>query len=322
MASEAVKTADIEKALRPRRRNPLLDLVIRMFREKPLAALGLVIVMTLLVLAIFARVGPIGIAPDGINEIHPENSLEAPGWPHIFGTDIIGRDYFSRVVHGARVSIIVGLGTTALALMLGLLVGVSSAYIGGKFDLFLQRIVDGWMAFPFIILALVMVGVFQDIGHSTFWSMIKVILALTFAFGFWMSRIIRGAVLGIKENQYIEAARIIGCSDLRIIRLYIIPNIMAPVIILVTLTVGWVIFTEAALSFLGFGVSPPVPSWGRMLFIGKGIFQYPGAWWLAFFPGLFIALAIFGINILGDGLRDLLDPRLRGAGVKSGWPTR
>jgi len=291
----------------------LLTGVRRLGRHHPLAAVGLVIVIIMVVLATFSQIGPFSIAPYDPYRYDAEAVLQAPSWSHFFGTDALGRDLLSRLIHGARVTIVVGLSVTTLSLILGLLIGGSSGFIGGRFDLIMQRFVDGWLAFPFIVLALVLVGVFQDIGQTFFWGVLKVIFALTLSFGFWMSRIIRGAVLSVLVNQYIESARVIGCSNFRIFRLYVFKNILAPILVLGTVILPWVIFTESALSFLGFGIPPSEPSWGRMLFEGSQITATDNAWWLALFPGLFIGLAIFGTNMLGDGLRDMLDPRMRRA---------
>ena len=282
-----------------------------MSRHQPLATAGLVIILALVVLGTFSQIGPLSIAPYDPYRYDSSAVLQAPSWAHVFGTDALGRDVLSRLIHGARITILVSLSVTVLSLGLGLLVGGSSGFIGGRFDLVVQRFVDGWLAFPFIVLALVLVGVFQDIGQTFFWGVIKVIGALTLSFGFWMSRIIRGAVLSVLVNQYVESARVIGCSNLRIFRLYVLRNIFAPMMVLGTVILPWVIFTESALSFLGFGIPPSEPSWGRMLFEGSQITGTDNAWWLALFPGLCIGLSIFGANMLGDGLRDMLDPRMR-----------
>lgn len=283
----------------------------RMGREQPLATVGLVILVVMIVLATFSQIGPFSMAPYDPYRYNSDSVLQAPSWDHVFGTDALGRDVLSRLIHGARVTLLVSFSVTVLSLALGLLIGGSSGFIGGRFDLIVQRFVDGWLAFPFIVLALVLVGVFQDVGQTFFWGVIKVIVALTLSFGFWMSRIIRGAVLSVLVNQYVESARVIGCSDLRIFWLYVFKNILAPILVLGTVILPWVIFTESALSFLGFGIPPSEPSWGRMLFEGSQVTGTDNAWWLALFPGLFIGLSIFGANMLGDGLRDMLDPRMR-----------
>ena len=285
----------------------------RMGRDQPLAAVGLIIVVLMIVLASFSQVGPFSLAPYDPYRYDADAVLQAPSMAHIFGTDALGRDVLSRLIHGARVTLLVSVLVTVLSLALGLLVGGSSGFIGGRFDLLVQRFVDGWLAFPFIVLALVLVGVFQDIGQTFFWGVIKVIVALTLSFGFWMSRIIRGAVLSVLVNEYVESARVTGCSSMRIFRLYVCKNILAPILVLGTVILPWVIFTESALSFLGFGIPPSEPSWGRMLFEGSQVTGTNNAWWLALFPGLFIGVAIFGANMLGDGLRDMLDPRMRRA---------
>ena len=311
MGREINQTSEVG-VVGPTRVYPLMSFTARLFREKPLAVLGLAILVVLLLLAGFAKVGPVGIAAFDPIVYQAETILQSPGLPHIFGTDTLGRDIFSRILHGGRVTMLVALVVTGLSLVLGIVIGGASAFIGGKTDLLLQRLVDGWLAFPFIVMAMVMVGVFQDIGQTFFWGMLKVVVSLTLVFGFWNSRVIRGAVIAVQVHDYMDAGKAVGCSNLRIFRFYVLPNIMAPLIVLGTVTIPWVIFTESALSFLGFGIPPTEPSWGRMLFDGSQITSTGNAWWLAIFPGLFIGLAIFATNVLGDGLRDLLDPRLRG----------
>ena len=306
MARDVVAVGRVEEPLLPKGKHPIREFFGRMLREKPLATFGLVIVAVMLFMAIFAT----WVAPDGIDDQSDARAL-TPSTSYWFGTDQLGRDIFSRIIHGARISVIVGLSATALALAGATVLGVISGYFGGKLDMLIQRFVDGWLAFPYLLFVLAIVGIFQDVWVGPEGGMFKVIIALGIAFSVWMSRIIRGSVLAVRESQYVDAARAIGCSHWRIIRHYILPNIMVSIIILATLSVGWAVLSEAALSFLGLGVPDPFPSWGKMLNDGR-FFVSQNPWWVIF-PGLAITLFVFGIQVFGDGLRDLLDPRLRGA---------
>lgn len=305
MARDAVAVGRVEEPLLPRKKPPVREFFGRLFKEKPLAAAGFIIVAIMLIVAIFAT----WIAPEGINDPHPDAIWQAPSASYWFGTDNLGRDTFSRIIHGARISVIVGLAATAIGLAGAIVLGVVSGYFGGKLDMLLQRFVDGWLAFPYLLFVLAIIGIFQDVWVGPEGGMFKVIAALGIAYSVWISRIIRGHVLAVKESQYIDAARAIGCSHWRIIRYYILPNIMVCIIIMATLSVGWAVLSEAALSFLGLGVPLPFPSWGKMLDDGRHSFDP----WAVLFPGLAITIFVFGVQIFGDGLRDLLDPRLRGA---------
>ncbi|MEE9325046.1 MAG: ABC transporter permease [Dehalococcoidia bacterium] len=307
MARDAVAVGRGEEPFLPKEKHPIREFFGRMFKEKPLAGLGLVIVAVMLFMAIFAT----WIAPEGIMDLNHGDEGLGPSTSYWFGTDQLGRDIFSRIVHGARISVIVGLSATALGLAGATVLGVVSGYFGGKLDMLIQRFVDGWLAFPYLLFVLAIVGIFQDVWIGPEGGMFKVIAALGIAYSVWISRIIRGHVLAVKESQYIDAARAIGCSHWRIIRYYILPNIMVTIIIVATLSVGWAVLSEAALSFLGLGVPPPFPSWGKMLDEARHfVNQNP---WGVVFPGLAITLFVFGVQVFGDGLRDLLDPRLRGA---------
>ena len=307
----------------------------RVLREKTLAAVGLVIVVIFLFVGIFADI----IAPEDLNEPHLERLVflegggldgidtvlyVGPSLQHPMGLDNLGRDLLSRVIYGARISMIVGFGTAILGVSLATFVGMASAWLGDKVDLFLQRIIDGILVFPWLVFLLVVVTILSDKppiplpgDHVATWGMLKVILALSFLDITWVSRIIRSAAMTVMENQYVEAARALGASGWRINFQYILPNIMAPIITVATLNMGYAILSEAFLSYLGHGVPPPNPSWGGMLtrLGGDFLFRAP---WIAFFPGLMITIVIFGINVLGDGLRDLLDPRLEGSSGRFG----
>jgi peptide/nickel transport system permease protein len=273
----------------------------RLVKEKPLGAFGGLLVLVLMLCAIFAH----WIAPYPFDETNVRQRLKPPGAQFYLGTDNLGRDVFSRIIYGARISVTVGFGAVTLSVLLATIMGVTSGYFGGKVDVFVQRIVDAAMAFPPLVILLSIMAVLGP-------GLLNVILVLGIVPSANRSRVIRSATLAAKENQYVEAARAVGASHLRIILCYILPNIMAPIIIVATNALGAVILVEATLSFLGFGVPPPYPSWGEML-SGSGRSYMYKAPWMAIWPGVAISLAVFGFNMLGDALRDLLDPRLRGA---------
>jgi len=292
-----------------KRHSALVGFLIRLVKEKPLGTVGGIITLLLLLTGIFADF----LAPYGMNECWVGDFLSPPSAKFWFGTDNVGRDILSRVIFGARISVIVGLAGSTIATILSLIIGVVSGYIGGKLDLIVQRFVDAWMCLPSLILMMIVISM---IGGG----MLQVILVLGLMWGVIGSRIIRSAVIGIKENVYVEAARAIGCPTTRILTRHILPNIMAPTIILFSIRVPNVILVEASLSFLGFGIPPPVPSWGGML-SGTGRAYMFRAPWLAIWSGLALAMVVYGINLFGDAVRDLLDPRLRGGigryGVKA-----
>ena len=283
-----------------KRHSWLVGFWIRLVKEKPLGTVGAVITLLLLLTGIFADF----LAPYGMNETNPVNRLLASSAVYWLGTDNLGRDILSRVIFGARISVIIGLAASIIATILSLIIGIISGYIGGKLDLIVQRVVDTVMCVPDLILLMVLMII---IGPG----MWQIIVVLSLTLGFIGSRIIRGAVIGIKENVYVEAAEAIGCSTTRILIRHILPNIMAPTIILFTMRVPAVIMTEASLSFLGVGIPAPLPSWGGML-SGSGRLYMMEAPWMAFWPGLALATVVYGINMFGDAVRDLLDPRLRG----------
>jgi peptide/nickel transport system permease protein len=228
---------------------------------------------------------------------------EAPSWAHWLGTDQLGRDILSRILFGARTAFIVGITSAAVGGFSGLVLGVSSAYFGGRIDLFLQRINDIVMSFPLIIMALAVVSIFGTGVHN-------VIAAITIPLIPRCQRVVRSSALAIREVPYVDAARALGYSHSRIIMNHMVPNVVAPFLIMLTSFVGQAILAEAALSYLGLGVQEPVPAWGLML--QGGAEEYAStAPWIAIFPGLAIMLTVFGINLFGDALRDVLDPKLR-----------
>jgi peptide/nickel transport system permease protein len=315
MAQQAA-ALDLESSEAQRRRLPFyVDVLRRLVKEKPIGLVGGIIVV---LIALAALTAPIA-APFGPNELGAGGRLDGPNATTFFGTDNLGRDVFSRVIYGARVSMWIGLLAVVTATTLSLTIGVISGYFGGKVDLLMQRIVDAFIAFPGLIFLLALIAVFRDSQIpgtpqqgllST--KVLILILAIGFLSGIGASRTIRSAVLTVKSSMYVEAARSVGATNTRMIFVHIIPNIMAPVLTLATLGFGGAILFESSLSFLGFGVPPDVPSWGGMLNREARSFMSQAPW-LALAPGLTLSLAVFGFNMLGDALRDLLDPRMRGA---------
>ena len=285
-----------------RRQLGLVDFFRRLIKEKPLGAFGLFITALLLFAAAFAEF----IAPYPMNEVHLGENLLPASAKYWLGSDNLGRDMLSQIIYGARVSVIVGLAGASIATFCTLFLGMLSGYLGGRFDIITQRFVDGVMSMPGIVLVMAAVSM---VGASL-WS---VIIVLGILWGIGGSRIIRGAVIHTKEHPYIEAARAIGTSTPQIVLRHILPNIMAPAIVNFTLQVPSLILTEASLSFLGYGVPPPQPSWGGMLGIIGRLYMFRAPW-MALWPGVALGVVVFGINVFGDALRDILDPRLRGGG--------
>ena len=304
MAEITLGTERASRVSKPR--GPFLEFVHRLFREKPLGAIGAVVCVVFLITGVFSEL----IAPYGYNEMNPIDRLQAPSLAHWMGTDQIGRDVFSRIVHGARTSVIIGFAAASISILISIVIGLTTGFFGRKFDMIVQRLVDAWMSFPDLVIVIVAVSVFGP-------GMWQVILILSLLYGIAGSRIVRGAVMTVKENVYMQAAESIGVSTPRILLRHVLPNIMAPIIVLFTTRLAAVILVEAALSFLGLGVPPPAPSWGGMLSVeGRSyMFQAP---WLAIMPGLAITVVVFNINMFGDAMRDLLDPRMRGTGTRGG----
>lgn len=241
------------------------------------------------------------LAPYGPVEGDLTRSLQPPSPSHWLGTDHLGRDLFTRILYGARVSLAIGLATVGIAGALGLFVGIVSGYLGGKTDVVLMRLVDVQLSFPFILLALV-VNAILGIGLQ------NIILTLIITGWVVYARLIRGEVLALKTLDYVEAARALGAPETRIVTRHLLPNLWTPLIILSSLQVAQFIVAEAAISFLGFGVQPPTASWGNMLNEGKTYIY--NAWWMTTFPGLALVVTALGVNLVGDWLRDTLDPRL------------
>ena len=293
-----VLDAQIEESLRPKR--PLYLTLWNLTRQNPLGVFGLVVVVGLVIVAVFAPL----IAPHDVGTLETSPAVKAdPSWSNLFGTDHLGRDMFSRVVFGARISLMVGFlavgGGTAIALVLGII----SGYAGGAIDNIIQRTVDTVIAFPPLLFLLILA---QVLGPSVQ----TVILAVGIFIIFPVTRVVRGAVLSERNNQYVEAARAIGASTPRILFQHIAPNIVALAIIIATTLLGTAILAEASLSFLGLGIPVPNPSWGTDVSEARN--HLPLHIWWAFFPGAAITLTVLAFNLLGDSLRDVFDPRLRG----------
>lgn len=271
----------------------------RFCRENPLGAAGAVVVFLMIFMAVFA---------DFVTVYDPTRNnfgamLEPPSATYWLGTDQFGRDLYARIVYGARTALLVGFVSAFVGATLGLVLGVASAYFGGRFDLVFQRIMDVLMAFPLVILALAVVSIFGT-------GIQNVILAITIPFIPRCARVVRSSALAVRETPYIDAARACGFSHSRIVLRHMVPNVMAPYLIMMTAAVGQAILIEASLSFLGLGVQEPVAAWGLML--RGGAQEYAeSAPWVAIFPGIAISLAVFGFNLFGDSLRDWLDPKLK-----------
>ena len=261
---------------------------------------GGIVILLLVLVSIFAD----SLAPYRYEEIHLRDRLQAPSTAYLLGTDHVGRDLLSRLIHGARLSLTVGLAATVLTVVVAVLIGGTTGFIGGRLDLVTQRFVDAWMAFPGLLLLLTIMSI---AGRG----MLQIIVVLGVSGGISASRVVRGAVLGVKENAYFQAAQAIGSSRRRSLLRHVLPNIAAPVIIIFSINVGGVIMSEAALSFLGFGLPPDIPSWGGML-SREGRQYMEMAPHLALWPGLCLTVVVYSLNMFGDAVRDLLDPRLRG----------
>ena len=269
-------------------------------RRQPLGAIGLSIILVVFVGAVSAN----WVAPYDPNISIADDRLVGPSARHLFGTDHLGRDLFSRMLFGTRISLVVSFFSVAVGTGGGYLLGIISGYVGGKFDILLQRVMDAMLALPSILLALVMVSVLTP-------GIDKVIIAIAVSIVPRAARVSRGVVLSIKENIYIDAARVIGASPVRIMARHVLPNSMAPFLILASIGLGGAILTEASLSYLGLGVPPPHSSWGQMMSGAAQSFATIAPW-LIIFPGIAIAALVLGFNLFGDALRDVWDPKLRG----------
>ncbi len=281
------------KRVRGRRRG-----VVGRALADPTTVVGAAVVLLVVAVAVFAA----WVSPYGANQMNFSATLQGPSWQHWFGTDELGRDMLSRVIYGARASLGVGIGSALLAGLLGVSVGLIAGLTGGRTDTVLMRVMDVFFAFPAILLALTLVIVLGT-------DLRNIVIALGVIYMPQFARVARAATLAVREEQFVEAATAIGNRGTRVALRHVLPNILSPITVQLTVTVAYAMLAEAGLSFVGLGIQPPEPSWGAMLNSGKTYLeQYPH---LTIFPGGCIMLAVFGFNFLGDGLRDLIDPRLR-----------
>jgi peptide/nickel transport system permease protein len=275
-------------------------------KHMPLGVFGAVVVLLMIFAAMFAPY----ISPYDPELNDFEAQLLSPRWEYLLGTDPFGRDQFTRIIYGARTALFVGFSCSFIGATIGLVLGVMSAYFGGTFDLLFQRVMDVFLAFPLIILALAVVATFGTKGIFFGTTYENVIIAITIPFIPRCARVVRSNALSIREIPYVDAARALGFNHARIILRHMVPNVMAPYLIMLTAFVGQAILLEASLSYLGLGVQEPTPAWGLML--QGGAEEYAeSAPWVPIFPGLAITVAVFGFNLFGDAVRDILDPKLR-----------
>jgi len=276
-----------------------MQATIYFVRRYPLGAIGAVIMALFVLTALLAGT----IAPFDPTATDAPASLARPGSVHLLGADFMGRDVFSRIVHGARISLAVGAGAMGLGALIGITVGLASGYLGGWFDLIVQRLLDIMQSLPLLVMAIVMAA---SLGPS----MKNTIFAIAIPLVPTVARVVRSNTLSLREQPFVEAARAVGMGELRIAVRHVLPNTLAPLIVLATAQLGSAILVEASLSFLGLGIPEPYPSWGRML--SESAAEYVRtAPWLVIFPGVAISMTVFGTNLLGDALRDILDPRQR-----------
>lgn len=291
------KTTEVYRS--PNGRN--LKYVAHLTRRSPLTVLGLLILFITVLLAVISPyVAPY---PEDITYAsHLEVRLKPPSLVHLFGTDDLGRDIFSRVIYGTRISLIIGLIVISIALTIGSILGAIAGYVGGIVDEILMRITDIFLSVPSLVLAL-------SIAASLGPSLVNAMIAISLVWWPWYARLVRGQTLTLKELDFVEAARSLGVSTHMILLRHILPNCLAPIVVQGSLDVGYAILTAASLGFLGVGAQPPTAEWGLMIGYGRQFF--PTWWWVAVFPGIAIFFVVLGFNLLGDGLRDILDPRLR-----------
>jgi len=298
--AQTTLAASTRLAAARKRRSFLGSLFRRLLKEKPVGTFGAAIVLLLLLSGILAPL----IAPYDFDQTYVAKRLSAPSAQTLLGTDNLGRDVLSRIIFGARVSMIVSLATSTIAVTISVTIGVLTGFLGGKVDLIAQRFVDAWMCFPGIFLILSIMAILGP-------GLLQVIIVLGVSGGIAGSRVVRSTVINIRQNVYIEAAKSIGCPTSAMLFRHVLPNITAPIIIMFTTGMGSAIIAEASISFLGWGIPPPTPSWGGMLSTSGRMYMMTAPW-LAVWPGLALTIVVYGINMFGDSLRDLLDPRLRG----------
>ena len=281
-------------------RSAFVDFFSRLFREKLLGTIGLLILIFMIIIALLAPL----LATHDVNKQRLVKRLKGPSAEYLLGTDSYGRDFYSRLIYGARISLSVGIGGSLVAEGIATLVGGLSGYLGGKSDMLIQRFVDAWYAFPGLLYLVTFVSIFGR-------GLVEIILLMGLYTGLTQSRVVRSAVIAVKVIPYVDSAKAVGCSTWRTLLKYILPNVTAPIIIIFTTSIGGMVLGEAALSFLGFGLPPQIPSWGRML-SWEGRMYMEGYPRLAWLPGLSLTALVFAANVFGDSMRDLLDPRLHG----------
>ncbi len=289
-------TRPAPSALRPAR--PRWRETLGLLARNPTAAVSSLVLVGIVLMAVFDET----LAPQGPNEIDVDNRLQSPSWAHPFGTDDLGRDILSRVILGAAVSLRVGFLAVGIALLIGTLIGLLAGFYGRWVDDVLMRFMDMLFAFPAVLLAIAILAV-RGPGSGNTALAIGIVYIPIFA------RVTRASVLGVREEVYVRASRSVGASDFRLLTRHVLPNAAPPIIVQTSISLAFAVLAEAALSFLGLGTQPPNPSWGLMLAEGRGFIDL--AWWLAFFPGMAIFVTVLCFNLLGDGLRDVLDPRQR-----------
>jgi peptide/nickel transport system permease protein len=296
----ATLTTSLPEQRTLRRRSAMLDFCL----SQPLGALGLLVIIVMMFAGIFSNY----VAPYDPLEIDFGSLLAAPSWDHWCGTDAFGRDILSRLIHGSRTALAIGLTSSFLGSTVGAVLGIASAYFGGRIDALIQRFVDILLAFPIIVLALVVVAALRKL---VFYGIdINLIFAIAIPIVPKVARVVRAAALTVRVTPYVDAARVAGYSDSRIIFRHMAPNVVAPYLIMLTAFIAQAILLEASLSFLGLGVTEPTPAWGLML-SGNAADFYREAPWMILFPGIAISLAVFAFNLFGDSLRDYLDPKLK-----------
>ena len=294
------ESTNAEALIGTRAKYPVIFSLMRFCTGSPLGAFGAAVILFTIIVGVVAPL----LTPYGPKDIEVAEKFSPPLGEQLLGTDELGRDVLTRLIYGARISMSVGILSVGIGISAGTLIGIFSAYTGGKIDLAIQRVVDALMAFPAIIMALALMAALGA-------SQTNVIVALVIILLPGAVRVVRSQVLSIKEQDYTLAARAIGAGSTRVMLRHILPNVMATYIVLSTITLGYAIVVEASLSFLGVGIPPDVASWGGMLNLGATTYIEIQPW-LAVFPGIAIALVVFAVNLLGDSLRDVLDPRLRG----------
>lgn len=284
----------------PRRSAKLVRNGRKFVRNQPIGAFSILVLLVLVFVAAFADL----IAPFSPTKTNVGPQLAAPSLDHLFGTDQFGRDILSRIVHGSRVSLAVGLVTVTLGVLGATVIGTISGYLGGTTDYVVQRVVDAIQAFPAVILLVVILVILGQ-------SLLNIIWALSFLYSFRSSRVVRGAIISLRNETYVEAARSVGATQSRVMIAHLLPNVFPTMMVLASTSIGSIIVAEASLSFLGFGVPPPMPSWGGMLSAEGRVYMLVSPW-LLIVPTVALSLVVFSVNMLGDAVRDVLDPRMRG----------